>query len=58
MSRDIETRWCNHFCLGKELIIVYYECVFVAFGIQHAMRMPRIVICGVTSCTVFLHIVT
>jgi len=32
--------------------------VFLAFGIQHAMRMPSIVIRGLTGCTVFLHIVT
>jgi hypothetical protein len=30
--------------------------VFVALGIQHAMRMRHIVICGPHGCTVFFHI--
>jgi len=31
--------------------------VFVAFGIQHEMRMHRIVICGQSGSTIFFHIV-
>ena len=34
------------------------ECVFVALGIQHAMRLRHIVICGLPLCTVFLHIIS
>jgi len=30
--------------------------VSVALGIQHAMRMRHIVICGVSDSTVFFHI--
>ena len=37
--------------------ITYCECVFVALGIQHAMRMRHIVICGLPGSTVFFHII-
>jgi len=29
------------------------ECVFVALDVQHAKRMHRIVICGLSGCTIF-----
>jgi hypothetical protein len=33
--------------------ITYFECVFVALGIQHAIHVCHIVICGLFSCKVF-----
>ena len=33
------------------MIITYSECVFVALGVQHAIRMSRIVICGLPCST-------
>ena len=44
-QRNTEARSCNHCYSGKEINITYSECVLVALGIQHAMRMRLIVIC-------------
>ena len=40
--RNNGARSCNHCCIGKAISITYYECVYVASGMQHAMRMLRI----------------
>jgi hypothetical protein len=40
----IEVHSCNHCCRVKAISITYYECVFVAVGIQHAMSMHRIIL--------------
>jgi len=54
--RNIEALSWNHCCSGKATSVTYSEGVFVALGIQHAMRMRRIVICGLSCSTVFFHI--
>ena len=44
-QRNTEARSCNDCYSGKEINITYSECVLVALGIQHAIRMRLIVIC-------------
>jgi hypothetical protein len=58
VERNNEERSCNHCCSGKELSIAYSECVFVAFGIQHAMSVRHIFICGMSGSTIFFHIIS
>jgi len=51
--RYTEACSCNHCCSGKSLSTTYSMCVFVALGIQHAMRTRNIVICGLYVSTIF-----
>jgi hypothetical protein len=46
VQRNIKARFRNHYCSGQALNITYFECVFVALDIQHAMSMCHIVTCG------------
>jgi len=49
LQRNIEVRCCS----GKAISIPYSECVFVALGTQHAMRVRHIVICCVSALQYF-----
>jgi len=48
---------CNLCFSGRAISITYCEDVFVALGVQHAMRVSNIVFCGVLGSTVFFQIV-
>ena len=47
VQRNIKTLSRNHCCSVKAISITYSECVSVALGIQHAMRMCRIILSSV-----------
>ena len=55
-KRNIEVRSFNHCCSGKAIRITRGGCVFVALGIQRAVHLHHIVICGVSGLTIFFHI--
>ena len=42
-KRNTEGPSCNHCYRGNAVSITYSECVPVALGIQHAMRICRII---------------
>ena len=44
----------NHYCSGKAISITKPECASAAVGIQHAMRMRNIVICGLPPLCIIL----
>ena len=58
VQRNIEARSYNHCCSGKAINITYCECVFLALGIQCAMRMRHIVICGLPRSAIYFHIIS
>jgi hypothetical protein len=49
VRRNVEARSCNHCCSGKAISISHSKCVFVALGIQHAMRMHRVILSSVVG---------
>jgi hypothetical protein len=53
VSHNIEAPSCNYCCSGKALSITYSEVTFIALGIRLAMRVRRIVVCGLYGSTIF-----
>jgi len=49
---NIEEHSCKHYGNGKPIHITYPDCVFVALGIQHAMSLRHIAICGLSVSTI------
>jgi len=49
---------CKYCCGRKAINITYSECVFVGLGIQHAVRMRRVIICGLSGSTILFHIIS
>jgi hypothetical protein len=45
-------------CCRKAINITYYECVFVALGIQHVMRMRYVSIWDLPRSTTLFHIIS
>jgi hypothetical protein len=58
VKRNNEARLCNHCCSGIAISITQPVCVFVALGIQPAMRMRHIAICGLSSSALLLHVIS
>ena len=53
-----EATSCNQGYNGKLIRITHCASVFVASGIQQAMRMRRNVIYGMFGCKIFFHIIS
>ena len=53
LQPNIHARSHNQFFRGKAINIIFSNCTSVAFVIQNAKRMRRIVICSLSGCNIF-----
>jgi hypothetical protein len=53
-----EVHLCNCCCIGKALSVVYCECVSIVLGIQYALYMHCLFICGLSGPTIFFHLIS
>jgi hypothetical protein len=53
LQRNTEAHSYKSCCNGKATSTAYSECVNVALGIENAMRMHHIFICGLPTSTTF-----
>ena len=58
VKRNIEARSYNHYRTGRAISITYSEHMFVALGIQHAMRMRHIFVCGLPGSRKVFHVIS
>jgi len=60
LTDNIDARSCNHYCRGKTIIITYFECVCcsVSYPACKASAPYYIVICVLSGCTIFFHIIS
>jgi len=53
VTHNIEACSWVHHCNWKAISITYFECVFLALCVQREMRVPHVVVCGLSGCTIF-----
>jgi hypothetical protein len=58
LQRTYEVRSRNYCCSEEAIRITYFECVFIALVIHHAMRKRHADICGLSGSIIFFHIIS
>jgi hypothetical protein len=58
VKRKTEALSSYDVCCGKSISVTYFECMSVALVIQHAKRMRRIAICGLTYAQILPYFFT